>query len=48
MIAKIKSANFIDTLQFELQAQSHNCIKAVLRDETGSVCSQFETIFLED
>jgi len=48
MIAKIKSANFIDTLQFELEAPSHNSLKAVLRDDKGSVCSQFETVFLED
>ncbi len=27
---------------------SHNSLKAVLRDDTGSVCSQFETVFLED
>jgi hypothetical protein len=48
MIAKVKSATFIDTLQFELVAQSHNMLRAVLRDEKGSVCSQFETIFLKE
>lgn len=47
MIAKVKSATFIDTLQFELQAPS-NTLKAVLRDEMGSVCSQFETIFVQE
>jgi hypothetical protein len=48
MIAKIKSATFIDTLKFELIACSHNLLKAVLRDEKGSICSQLETTFLQD
>lgn len=48
MIAKVKSNIFIDTLQFELFAPSHKSLKAVLRDEKGSVCSQFETIFVEE
>ena len=48
MIAKVKSATFIDTLQFELRAPSHPLLRAVLRDEKGSVCSQFETVFMEE
>lgn len=48
MIAKVKSATFIDTLQFELVSPSHTTLKAVLRDEKGSICSQFETIFIQD
>jgi hypothetical protein len=48
MIAKVKSATFIDTLRFELLAPSHNSLKAVLRDDQGSVCSQFETIFIKE
>lgn len=47
MIAKVKSATFIDTLQFELIAASQNLLKAVLRDEKGSVCGQLETTFLQ-
>lgn len=43
MIAKVKSATFIDTLRFEIESLSANALKAVLRDEKGSVCSQFET-----
>ena len=48
MFAKVKSATFIDTVQFELVASSHNSLKVVLRDEKGSVCSQFETIFVKE
>ncbi len=47
MIAKVKSATFIDTLQFELIATSQHLLKAVLRDEKGSVCGQLETTFLQ-
>ena len=43
MIAKLRSSTFIDTLQFELAACTQNCLKAVLRDEQGSICSQLET-----
>lgn len=48
MIAKVKTATFIDTLRFELSAPSHQSLKAVLRDDSGSVCSQFETIFIQE
>jgi hypothetical protein len=47
MIAKVKSATFIDSLQFELVAASQHLLKAVLRDEKGSVCGQLETTFLQ-
>ncbi len=47
MIAKVKSATFIDTLQFELVATSQLLLKAVLRDEKGSVCGQLETTFMQ-
>lgn len=47
MIARVKSATFIDTLRFELEAPTHP-LKAILRDEKGSVCSQFETVFLQE
>ena len=48
MIAKVKSSTFIDTLKIELAACTQNCLKAVLRDEKGSVCSQLETTFKQD
>jgi len=48
MIAKVKSAIFIDTLQFELVAASQHLLKAVLRDDKGSVCGQLETTFMEN
>ena len=42
MFAKIKSSNFIDALQLELSASSDYCIKGILRDDKGSVCSTLE------
>ena len=48
MIAKVKTATFIDTLRFELVASSQNPLKAVLRDDKGSICSEFETIFVKE
>ena len=49
MIAKVKTATFIDTLRFEmLGPASENLLKAVLRDDKGSVCRQFETIFVQE
>lgn len=47
MIAKVKSSNFIDTLKVELLSCTQNCLKAVLRDDKGSVCSQLETTLLQ-
>ena len=48
MIAKVKSSNFIDTLKVELLSCTSNCLKAVLRDESGSVCSELETMPITD
>ena len=48
MIAKVKTSTFIDTLKFELVASTQNCLKAVLRDDKGSVCSELETTFIKD
>jgi hypothetical protein len=48
MIAKVKSSTFIDTLKFELASYTQKCLKAVLRDEKGSVCSQLETTLAQD
>ena len=43
MFAKIKSTVFIDVLKFELVAGAHACLKAVIKDSSGSVCSTLET-----
>lgn len=48
MIAKVKSSNFIDTLKVELLSCTNHCLKAVLRDEQGSVCSELETMLITD
>lgn len=48
MIAKVKSSNFIDTLKVELFSYTHQCLKAVLKDEKGSVCIELETMYLTD
>ena len=48
MIAKVKSSNFIDSLKVELLSCTNHCLKAVLRDDKGSVCSELETILMTD
>ena len=42
MFAKVKSSVFIDALQLELTAPRGNCLRGVLRDDKGSVCSTIE------
>ncbi len=42
MFAKVKSSMFIDAVQFELNAPAGNFLKAILKDDSGSVCSTFE------
>ena len=43
MFAKIKSSVFIDALQLQLTAPKGNCIRGVLKDDTGIVCRTIET-----
>ncbi|MCC6289342.1 MAG: hypothetical protein IT249_15795 [Chitinophagaceae bacterium] len=43
MPAKLKSLVFIDTLIFELEDDTSSCLKAVLKDEKGKVCSMLDT-----
>ena len=43
MFAKVKSPVFIDSLKFEVSSPKPAYLKAVLRDDKGSVCSTFET-----
>ena len=42
MFAKIKSPVFIDSLKIEVSAPAPAFLKAVLKDDKGSVCSTFE------
>jgi len=42
MFIKVKSSTFIDALQFELNAPKGNCLRGVLKDDTGIVCSTLE------
>lgn len=42
MFAKIKSSNFIDVLQFELNNHKDSSLKAVIKDDQGSICSSME------
>ena len=42
MFAKVKSSVFIDELQLELVAPKGNCLRGVLKDDKGSVCSTLE------
>jgi len=42
MFAKVKPTVFIDSLKFELVAQEKTSFKAILRDDSGFVCSTLE------
>ena len=42
MFAKIKSSNFIDALKLQLTTPKGNCLRGVLKDDTGSVCRTIE------
>lgn len=42
MFAKLKSQVFIDGFRMEVSAPKGNCIRGILRDEKGSVCSTIE------
>mgnify|MGYP003574853038 FL=1 len=42
MFAKIKSPTFIDALQLECSGIAGNFFKAVIKDDTGSICSSLE------
>ena len=48
MFAKVKSSVFIDALQLELTAPTGNCVRGVLKDDTGSVCRTMEKNVLKD
>ena len=42
MFAKVKSSIFIDALQFQLNSPKGNCLRGVLKDDRGSICSTIE------
>ncbi len=43
LFAKVKSQVFIDNLVVELFQNNFSVLKAVLKDEQGSICSALET-----
>jgi hypothetical protein len=47
MNAKVKYSTFIDSVHIELNHCTEDAVKAVLRDEHGSICRQMETEILE-
>ncbi|MBI5857624.1 MAG: hypothetical protein HZB42_08225 [Sphingobacteriales bacterium] len=42
MFAKVKSSVFIDALHLELTAPNGQCVRGVLKDDTGMVCRTIE------
>ena len=42
MFSKIKSLVFIDAFQLELSGPKGNCLRGVLKDDKGSICSTIE------
>jgi hypothetical protein len=48
MFAKVKSSVFIDVLRLQLSAPKGNCLRGVLKDDTGSVCRTIEKNILSD
>ena len=44
MNAKVKYATFIDSLHIELDQLNDSALKAILRDDKGSICKELETV----
>jgi hypothetical protein len=44
MFAKVKSTVFIDKLRLYLSAKTDSSLRAVLKDDKGSICSSLETV----
>ncbi|NOT51891.1 MAG: hypothetical protein HOP10_11525 [Chitinophagaceae bacterium] len=42
MFAKVKSSVFIDALQLEVTSPNGQCIRGILKDDTGIVCRTIE------
>ena len=48
MSIKVRSSMFIDALQVELIAPKGNCLRGVLKDDKGSICSTIEKDIASD
>ncbi len=48
MFVKVKSSTFIDALQLQLTTPKGNCLRGVLKDDQGSVCSTIEKDIFTD
>ena len=48
MFAKVKSSVFIDALQLQLTVPKGNCLRGVLKDDQGSICSTLEKDIARD
>ena len=48
MFAKVKSSVFIDTLKLQLDVPKGNCLRGVLKDDTGNVCRILERNILKE
>ena len=48
MFAKVKSSVFIDALRFQLTTPKGNCLRGVLKDDTGNVCRTIEKDILTE
>lgn len=48
MFVKLRSSIFIDALQFQLHAPKAECLKGVLKDDTGSVCRTIEKDLVDE
>jgi hypothetical protein len=48
MSIKVKSSMFIDALQLELTDPKGSCLRGVLKDDTGIICSTIEKNFATD
>ena len=42
MFAKVKSSVFIDALQLQLTNPKGSCLRGVIKDDKGSICSTLE------
>lgn len=42
MFAKIKSLVFIDAFRLEVSGPKGNCLRGILRDDKGSICSTLQ------
>ena len=48
MFAKVKSSVFIDALQLQINTPKGNCLRGVLKDDTGSICRTLEKDIAND